>query len=185
MNCRKVCSLLSSYLDGELAGVEQIQIREHLRNCSCCNEEHDSLQQTKRLLATLAVRSPRHGFDDTILRRIETDGNRRPRLDPVTWWALLGEPQRARLRMLTVSGMLLVAVALWVRIPLTAARPGAALARLERIPPVEMDQTAAPAGVGAFVRVHNSGEEALPLSSGMGLVPVSSSAPANLVSVHP
>ena len=50
----------------ELPGVEQLQIRSHLRGCSSCEREHETLLQTKRLVATLACKTPRPGFDDDI-----------------------------------------------------------------------------------------------------------------------
>ena len=47
MNCRKVSHLLSAYMDGELAGVENLQIRQHLSNCDDCNDEYEELLGTK------------------------------------------------------------------------------------------------------------------------------------------
>lgn len=68
MNCRRVNSLLSAYLDGELTGAEMIAIREHMRGCACCCEEHEALSQTKRLVASLALKAPRAELEALLLR---------------------------------------------------------------------------------------------------------------------
>ena len=36
MNCRCAQNLLSAYVDGELAGVEMLRLREHLGVCPAC-----------------------------------------------------------------------------------------------------------------------------------------------------
>jgi anti-sigma factor RsiW len=53
VNCRKIQSILSAYLDGELTGEEMIAIREHLSICQTCSDEHVSLQVVKKLLGSL------------------------------------------------------------------------------------------------------------------------------------
>ena len=68
MNCRRVNSLLSAYLDGELTGAEMISIREHMRGCASCCEEHEALSQTKRLVASLALKAPRAELEALLLR---------------------------------------------------------------------------------------------------------------------
>lgn len=113
MNCRKANNLLSAYLDGELAGVEQLQVREHLRQCDDCRFEYESLLCTKRLLANLALRDPRPQFEECILRRLAEE--RTPvaaRLDWRAWWLLLTNPQRHRLRILAFSGAFSIFAAL-------------------------------------------------------------------------
>src|SRR5947209_8479362 len=94
VNCRKTASLLSAYMDGELPGVEQLQIREHLKYCVHCNEEYESLLYTKRVLARLSVANPRNCLEDRILNRLsEEAGNRTGRFDVMGWWSLLAEQQ--------------------------------------------------------------------------------------------
>lgn len=58
MNCRKVTQLLSAYMDGELRGVEQRQIFEHLTRCAECNQEYESFLQMKRMLGCMRTQQP-------------------------------------------------------------------------------------------------------------------------------
>jgi len=61
VNCRRVSSLLSAYLDAELAGTEMLDIRDHLSRCPICAREYEGLRHTKRLLGALALRTPETG----------------------------------------------------------------------------------------------------------------------------
>lgn len=63
MNCRRVSSLLSAFLDAELTGTEMLDIRAHLDRCTACREEYQSLRETKHLLSSLALQAPRAGFE--------------------------------------------------------------------------------------------------------------------------
>ena len=67
MNCRRVNSLLSAYLDSELTGAEMLAVREHLRGCISCREEHETLYETKRLVASLAFRAPRAELESLLM----------------------------------------------------------------------------------------------------------------------
>ena len=58
MNCRKVNQLLSAYMDGELRGVEQRQVFEHLARCSDCEQEYESFLQMKRMLGCMRTQHP-------------------------------------------------------------------------------------------------------------------------------
>ena len=71
MNCRRVSSLLSAYLDAELTGAEMLEVRAHLEACCTCRAEHESLQQTKHLLASLALRAPRPEFEALLRADLE------------------------------------------------------------------------------------------------------------------
>jgi len=53
VNCRRIQSLLSAYLDGELTGEEMISVRHHLSACEYCGDEYRSLQVVKKLLGSL------------------------------------------------------------------------------------------------------------------------------------
>ncbi|NLS45032.1 MAG: hypothetical protein GX969_04760 [Firmicutes bacterium] len=53
MNCEKVKSLLSAYLDSELSSHEMRQIRLHLIDCETCKSEYESLRTTKDILGML------------------------------------------------------------------------------------------------------------------------------------
>lgn len=58
MNCRYVQSRLSAYVDMELSGHEQQQIRAHLEQCLICSCEYDNLRKTKLLLRQLPTVVP-------------------------------------------------------------------------------------------------------------------------------
>src|SRR5258706_13132934 len=98
VNCRKTASLLSAYMDGELPGVEQLQIREHLKQCSSCNEEYESLLYTKRVLARLSLAAPRNFLEDRILDRLSEEAGRNAvRFAVRGWWAPLAQEQRGKI----------------------------------------------------------------------------------------
>lgn len=68
MNCRYVQSRLSAYLDMELSGVEQQQIRSHLEQCIECSCELESLRLTKQILRQMPVVVPTSGPERVLLR---------------------------------------------------------------------------------------------------------------------
>lgn len=68
MNCRYVQSRLSAYLDCELSGAEQYQIRNHLEQCIECSLELESLRSTKKLLRQMPVVIPAKGPEQVLLR---------------------------------------------------------------------------------------------------------------------
>lgn len=72
MNCKSVQSQLSSYLDRELSNDEMYAIRAHLSECDGCRREEHELQTLKSLLGGMNAPEPPVGFDDRILRTIET-----------------------------------------------------------------------------------------------------------------
>ena len=86
MNCRRVNNLLSAYVDAELTGAEMLEIRGHLARCSACQREHEALQQTKRLLGALALRTPRcpTEFEQVLLQTAQTVQQKRQR-SPMAW----------------------------------------------------------------------------------------------------
>jgi len=62
MNCRRITNLLSAYMDGELTGVEMLEIRRHLSDCPDCAEEHAAMLFTKQAVSRLANVTPRKEF---------------------------------------------------------------------------------------------------------------------------
>ncbi|GEM_PF-2314334 len=66
LNCRKVSGLLSAYLDQELTGDETECVSAHLDVCPLCRSEYDSLKETKRLLASLALQTPREELEQLL-----------------------------------------------------------------------------------------------------------------------
>ncbi|MFN3689922.1 MAG: anti-sigma factor family protein [Fimbriimonadales bacterium] len=94
MNCRYVQSRLSAYLDMELSGVEQQQIRSHLEQCIECSCELESLRRTKQILRQMPVVVPSSG-PERVLRRVRhwTPAPRRAavlRWHAPRWWQLAG-----------------------------------------------------------------------------------------------
>jgi anti-sigma factor RsiW len=71
MNCRRVVNLMSAYVDGELAGVEMLEIRRHLSDCKECAEEWEATLFTKQALARLASVTPREGFVTSLMGTLE------------------------------------------------------------------------------------------------------------------
>ena len=55
MNCHKVQSLASAYIDGELAGVEMLTVRRHLNECTDCSGEYESLLKMKRMFGGYGI----------------------------------------------------------------------------------------------------------------------------------
>jgi hypothetical protein len=76
LNCRRVNSLLSAYIDGELTGEEMLTVRAHLGYCPDCQMEHEALLQTKRLLTSLAMRTPRAELESLLVMEIEREARR-------------------------------------------------------------------------------------------------------------
>jgi hypothetical protein len=62
-------------MDGELPGVESLQIRDHLSHCGECASEHDELLSMKRLIGRLKIQEPAADITSEILQsiRIEVD----------------------------------------------------------------------------------------------------------------
>lgn len=71
MNCRRVSNLISAYMDGELTGVEMLEIRRHLDDCGQCALQYESLRYTKQLLSKLRYAEPRAGLVSTICARLD------------------------------------------------------------------------------------------------------------------
>ena len=59
MQCRRIGSLLSAFLDGELDEEESWAVQAHLDRCSHCRAEHQALLETKQALVALGRRTPR------------------------------------------------------------------------------------------------------------------------------
>jgi predicted anti-sigma-YlaC factor YlaD len=71
MNCRRVESLMSAYIDGELTGAEMLEIRSHLDDCAECAKEHESIKLTKQMIFRLATIKPREDFAASILTKLD------------------------------------------------------------------------------------------------------------------
>ncbi|MEP6756231.1 MAG: anti-sigma factor [Chthonomonadales bacterium] len=97
MNCRKISSLMSAYMDGELPGVEHQNIHEHIKCCSSCREEYETLLCTKRMLSTLKAKVPAKALEDQILGKLAVERSNQPvGMRPTVWWSMLSYPQRMK-----------------------------------------------------------------------------------------
>ncbi len=94
MNCRYVQSRLSAYLDCELSGVEQQQIRSHLEQCIECSIELETLRRTKQMLRQMPSVASRRGPEHVLLLvRQSAPAPRRAvliRWRATRWWQYAG-----------------------------------------------------------------------------------------------
>ena len=67
MNCCKVQSLLSAYIDRELTGRESLAIRDHVACCQPCCSEYESILRVKQLAGRLSTVEPK----DELLAQIQ------------------------------------------------------------------------------------------------------------------
>lgn len=118
MNCRRVCSLVSALIDGELTGAESLRLRRHLEECRSCREEYESLLHTKRLLSSTRIVEPRSGLESEIMKRLSTTP------DPPAWqrrfvsaWLVSG-PRRRLHAAGGLAAVSLIVLALSVRFTL-------------------------------------------------------------------
>lgn len=102
MSCKAIQLKLSAYLDGELAGFEMLEIRNHLNRCSACSFHADELRTVKRLLGNLPESEP----DDQFLTRLNTavfSAPKKPAYRPLSL-ALISCIAFATALMLTLAG---------------------------------------------------------------------------------
>jgi anti-sigma factor RsiW len=71
MNCRKVQSLISAYVDCELPGVEMLSVRQHLNECTECNSEYECLLRVKRAFGSLDPQAPSPALAERIFLRLD------------------------------------------------------------------------------------------------------------------
>lgn len=62
MNCHRISNLLSAYIDGELTGMEMLDIRRHIDQCPTCREELEQVRAVKRMVGRLKTAEPRPDF---------------------------------------------------------------------------------------------------------------------------
>jgi hypothetical protein len=74
MNCHRIQSLISAYVDGELPGVEMLAIRQHLSGCNDCKVEFESILLVKRSMSCLSSMQPSKDLADRILAQIDRSG---------------------------------------------------------------------------------------------------------------
>ena len=86
MSCEEFSESLSAYLDHELSPSERARLEAHLRDCSGCRQELESLRAVSRLVSSLPAVEPSEGFSRSLSREIAA---RRPRrwLRPIPLFA--------------------------------------------------------------------------------------------------
>lgn len=58
MDCKQASSLMHDYLDDDLTYGQAVELKQHLKGCSACNERFNELEQTEMMLfATIKHRS--------------------------------------------------------------------------------------------------------------------------------
>lgn len=71
MNCHRVTSLISAYVDGELTGVEMLEIRRHLSDCADCAQGYEDIRVMKHAVARLGSVAPREDFAASIIMKLD------------------------------------------------------------------------------------------------------------------
>jgi hypothetical protein len=116
-------------MDGELPGVEQIAVNEHLKSCESCRDEYESLLFTKRLLSGLKIKEPVSTLEKRIHRSISAE-SRRPQPETRTqswwrraasWWQVLAYDQQLRFSAMLAAAS--VALAAFVITPYLLHKP--------------------------------------------------------------
>lgn len=150
MNCRKANGLLSAYMDVELSDAEARNVREHLAGCGKCRREYETLCETKRLVASLAIRAPRTDLDDLLRSGLEQSAPPSLAERFSYWWEekIIGD-ERLRVRPRIIAATTLFSVAgLWLAtVTLDGPRDGH-----RRLPDADYRQTPSV----RFVRVEYS-----------------------------
>jgi anti-sigma factor RsiW len=78
MACRVGADKLDAYLDGELRGAEEAQLREHLRGCGACSVDGLERLQLKRAIQAAGQRfQPDAALRDRIQQSLVTTGSKR------------------------------------------------------------------------------------------------------------
>ncbi|MBS1701034.1 MAG: zf-HC2 domain-containing protein [Armatimonadetes bacterium] len=102
MSCNRVQSKLSAYLDGEMSGVEMLQVRHHVHECSECQAELESLRTVQTLLRDMPTTpEPPTLFVEQVQHKLV-----RPRLSyvslalavtiPIVCWAVFSSKQQSQ-----------------------------------------------------------------------------------------
>lgn len=71
MDCEKIKTQLSTYIDGELTEEESLFIREHISVCADCSQEEDSLRKTSDVLGFWENVPAPDGFCEALLAKAE------------------------------------------------------------------------------------------------------------------
>lgn len=133
MNCRRIQSALSAYIDGELTGEEMLLIRRHLSDCEFCSDEYNSLQVVKKLLGSLETVDASNEWSSSLTAHAYAGGK--------PWWGrvkisdmvVFHSVKSVQVRTLTPRGVRLVrALALSTIFVFFAAVPLSSLEHLDQ-----------------------------------------------------
>lgn len=122
MNCEKVRTRLSEYVDGEVTGKEACSIAEHIAVCVDCSQEEQLLRKTSELLRHWENPPAPDGFCEALLARAE-NAPRRPRGSIINAVRPLAGP-RVRIKMAFYGAavmLLCIGIVLFTRSPLKKA----------------------------------------------------------------
>jgi anti-sigma factor RsiW len=95
MRCAQAQSLLSGYLDEELAVREMRRLAAHLEECRSCEAELRALQQAKAFLGGLEAPRARSGFWSEAYEQLQRENVR-----PMPWWRKLSVAQRSAMALI-------------------------------------------------------------------------------------
>lgn len=70
MNCDRIESLLSTFIDGELSGHELRVVREHVARCPHCALELEEVRRIKALIADMPAFEPSADFEDRLVMSV-------------------------------------------------------------------------------------------------------------------
>lgn len=73
-------------MDAELSDLEAQSVRDHLEGCAKCHREYQTLCETKRLVASLAVRAPRTDLEELLRAGLQQSAPPTLRERVAYWW---------------------------------------------------------------------------------------------------
>ena len=71
LQCRSIQQYLSDYIDRELSKRQNVKVKNHLRRCSACRYEFESLRRTTGLLNYYVEPEPPKGYHDRFWRELQ------------------------------------------------------------------------------------------------------------------
>ena len=160
MTCGKVKSLLSAYLDQELRGCEIIEIRHHLSRCEDCQEELQSLQETKMMLGNLSICEPPPGLDDSIIQNIRTFEKKALKILWQSNWPAIPCDSRRRIQYAGLCAALVLAVIVFSTPPFRNSGNKISPTTFSVIPQSPQ------ASMSEYIPLHQDYQQALPFNPG-------------------
>jgi hypothetical protein len=113
MSCDKFREYMSLHVDGRLDSASERALREHLAVCPRCREALTALESADKAAKAAGRREPREGYWDSfsgrVMRRIESEEDRRAESRWTKWLPVVLPPQGRRLRF--AAGVASIAVA--------------------------------------------------------------------------